>query len=156
MAFHLSWVWFSYLQLLDEFIEQAYEGCYAMVDDGEVGASPCILDTTDLSSITHGSRKPMPDFDSPFIGKTDNEIRQWMKDHKNPNFAECTFIILNEDTIKNKTCRVGHIDDDKRILLTDFYTTMVIRVPIEMATLGWESYEYVGDRVYNRAFMESE
>ena len=125
-----------------------------MVDDGEVGASPCILNTKDLSSITHGSRKPMPDFESPFLGQTDDQIRQWMKDQTTPNFAKCTFTILDEDTVKNKTCRVGHVDDD-RILLTDFYTTMVVRVPIEMATVSWESYEYVGDNVYDRAFMDS-
>jgi len=125
-----------------------------MVDDGEVGASPCILNTKDLSSITHGSRKPMSDFESPFLGQTDDQIRQWMKDQTTPNFAKYTFTILDEDTVKNKTCRVGHVDDD-RILLTDFYTTMVVRVPIEMATVSWESYEYVGDNVYDRAFMDS-
>lgn len=41
----------------------------------ESGCSPCILQTTDLDSITHGSRKPMPEFESPFLNMTDNEIR---------------------------------------------------------------------------------
>ncbi|KIN09074.1 hypothetical protein OIDMADRAFT_23793 [Oidiodendron maius Zn] len=121
-------------QVLDEFIDQAYEGCFAMVDDGDVGASPCILETTDLNSVQHGSRKPARAFESPFLGKTDDEIREWVKEHPHPSFAQLTFTILDEDTIKNKTCRVGYTRGDDRILITDFYATMYVRVPIEMAT----------------------
>jgi hypothetical protein len=47
------------LQILDEFIDEAYEGCFSMVPDGDVCASTCILEPTDLDSIAHGSRKPM-------------------------------------------------------------------------------------------------
>ena len=67
--------------------------------DGDVGVSPCILKTTDLDSITHGSRKPMRPFESPFLSKSDDEIRTWMKENKHPNFGELTFTILDEDFI---------------------------------------------------------
>jgi hypothetical protein len=124
--------------------------------DGDVGASSCILETTDLDSITHGSRKPMRAFKSPFLGKSDDEIRTWIKEHKHPNFAQLTFTILDEDTIKNKTCRVGYILGDNRMLLADFYGNMYIRVPIEMVTLSWDEEEYVGTgKVFDQRYIEN-
>jgi hypothetical protein len=57
------------LQILDEFIDEAYEGWFSMVPDGDVGASTCILETTDLDSIAHGSRKPMRAFKSLFSAR---------------------------------------------------------------------------------------
>ncbi|KAH8762402.1 hypothetical protein BGZ57DRAFT_931411 [Hyaloscypha finlandica] len=121
--------------ILDDFIDQAYEGCFAMVEDGDVGASPCILETANLDSVQHGSRKPARAFESPFLGKTDDEIRV---------------------TIKNKTCRVGYTGDDDRILVTDFYATMCIRVPIEMVTISWHEEGLVGTgRVFNRQYIQN-
>lgn len=98
----------------------------------------------------------MQAFESPFRGKTDDEIRAWMKEHQHPNFAQTTFTILDEGTIKNKTCRVGCVGDDHRILLTDFYANMFVRVPVEMATVSWDEEEYVGTgKVFNRKYIEN-
>jgi hypothetical protein len=127
------------------------------VNDSDPGVSPCILTTTDLDSITHGSRKPMRAFESPFLGKSDDEIRAWMKEHEHPNFARLTFTILDEHTIKNKTCRVGYTRGDDRMLITDFYANLYIRVPIEMVTLSWDEEEYVGTgKVFNRKYIEND
>ena len=127
-----------------------------MVDDGDVGASPCILETTDLNSIANGSRSPMHAFESPFLGKTDDEIRAWMEEHKHPNFAQTTFTILDEDTIKNKTCRVGYTLDDDRILLSDFYADLCIRVPVEMCTISWDELELIGTgKVFNQKYIKN-
>ena len=127
-----------------------------MVEDGYVGASPCILTTTDLNSISNGSRNPMHAFESPFLRKTDDEIRAWMKEHIHPNFAQTTFTILDEDTIKNKTCRVGYTLDDDRILLTDFYADLYVRVPVEMFTISWDELELLGTgKVFNQKYIKN-
>jgi hypothetical protein len=126
------------------------------MNDSDPRVSPCILTTTDLDSITHGSRKTMRAFEYPFLGKSDDEIRAWMKEHEHPNFARLTFTILDEHTIKNKTCRVGYTRGDDRMLITDFYANLYIRVPIEMVTLSWDEEEYVGTgKVFNRKYIEN-
>lgn len=82
-----------------------------MMDDrGVPGDCPYILDTEDLDSVTYGSRKPMQPFESPFLGMTDDEVRTWMSEHRNPNFVESTFAVLDGDTARNKTCRIGVTD----------------------------------------------
>ena len=124
-----------------------------------MGGAPCILQTTDLSSIAHGSRKPMQAFDSPFLGKTDSEIRTFMQENRNKHFASLTFTIFDEETIKNKTCRIGDASEkcDERILLTDFYTNMVVRVPIEEGVRLLVEEELLGTgKVYDRRFMEEQ
>ena len=137
-------------------MEESYKGVLD-IDDSDAGVSPCILTTTDLDSITHGSCKPMRAFKSPFFGKSDDEIRAWMKEHKHPNFAGLTFTILDEHTIKNKTCRVGYTGGDDRMLITDFYANLYIRVPIEMVTLSWDEEEYIGTgKVFNRKYIEND
>ena len=124
------------------------------------GASPCILQTTDLDSITHGSRKPMPNFESPFLNKTDTEIREWMLKHRHSNFAESTFTTLDQNTVESRICRIGYISEkypDDRMLWSDFYADLYIRVPIRMGTLGWEEEELVGtEEVYNRKVIRKE
>jgi hypothetical protein len=85
--------------MLDEFIDEAYEGWVDLVGEDARGASLCILQTTDLDSIIHGSRKPMPNFESLFLNQTDTEIREWMLNHPHPNFARSTFTVLDQNTI---------------------------------------------------------
>ena len=95
-------------------------------------------------------------FESPFLGKLDDEIRAWREEHKHPDFGELTFTILDEGTIKNKTCRVGYTGGDDRMLLTDFYTNMHVRVPLEQVTISWEEEYFVGTgQVYGRKCIES-
>jgi hypothetical protein len=114
-------------QILDDFIDQAYEGWYELVEGEESPAeSPCILQTMDLDLISHGSRKPMTDFESPFLNWTDNEIRDWMVTHQHPNFAQSTFTILDQNTVDHQISRIGYIDEedpDDRMLLADFFPT---------------------------------
>jgi hypothetical protein len=76
----------------------------------------------------------MQPFESPFIGMTDDQVRSWMKEHEHPHFAYGTFAVLDEDTIKNKTCRIGCTHADRKeadkMQITDFYASMHVRVPI--------------------------
>lgn len=86
---------------------------------------------------------------------TDDEIRGWMREHKHPGFAQLTFTILDEDTVRNKTCRIGYTLDNDGMLICDFWASMVIRVPIEMVTLTWDDEELVGTgRVCDRAYLD--
>ena len=132
-------------------------------DRGLPGESLCILDTENLDSVTRGSRAPMQPFESPFIGMTDDEVRSWANEHRNPNFAECTFLVLNGDTAKNKTCRIGATDvvteDSGKMITTDFYSSMSTMMPIEAVTLSWCENEefYLGTgKVLNREYLETQ
>lgn len=93
-------------------------------DRGVPGDCLCTLDTENLDSVIHGSRKPMQPFESPFIGMTDDEVRSWMNEHQHPHFAECTFAVLDGDTAKNKTCRIRVTDfvpvDSHRMITNRF------------------------------------
>lgn len=142
------------LQILDEYIDQCYQGCFALAEM-DAGAAICILETTNLDSITHGSRQPMRAFKSPFLGKSDDEIRTWMKEHEHPSFGQLAFTILDEDTVKNKTCRVGSFNDD-RMLLADFYGDLHIRVPIEMCTISWDEEPLVGsEKIFDQKYIQN-
>jgi hypothetical protein len=64
--------------------------------------------------------------------------------------------ILDEDTIKEKTCRVGYTMDDDRMLLTDFYGTMSLRVPVEVGTISWDEEPFLGtEKVFDRKYIEN-
>lgn len=146
-------------QILDDFIDEAYEGWFDLVGDIVSGASPCILQTTDLDSVTHGSRKPMPNFESPFLNKTDNEIREWMMKHRHPNFVESTFTILDQNTIEHRICRIGYVSEnypDDQMLWSDFYANLYVRVPIKMGTVGWDELLLGPGEVYNRKVIAEE
>lgn len=115
----------------------------------------------DLNSVVHGSRTPMQPFESPFIGWTDDECRSWMNEHWHPHFAEYTFIVLDKDTVKNKTCRVGYTYVNEmmgdKMLITDFYTCMHSMQALEILELTWEANELVGTgEAYNREKFEEE
>jgi len=128
-----------------------------MVDDGDVDAAVCILETEDINSVVSRSRKPMKDFHSPFLGKTDDEIRSWVKKHLTGSkvFAKRTFTILDKDTVKNKTCRIGYVGGDDRMVLAEFIATLCIRVPIEVSVRSWDEQPYVGEeKVHDRMFYE--
>jgi hypothetical protein len=152
-----------FLQILDEFIDEAYKGWIDLVDDPKMWAgAPCILQTTDLDSITHGSRKPTPDFESPFLNNTEDEIRDWMQKNRHPNFAEFTFTILDQNTVDHKICRMGYVghtpsDTDTRMLSSEFYVDLYIRVPLEMCTVDWDDIQSTAaGGVYSRKVMEEE
>jgi hypothetical protein len=101
----------------------------------------------------------MQAFESPFLSKTDDEIRTFMQENRNEHFASVTFTIFDKETVKNKTCRVGNAFEgcDKRILPTDFYTNMVIRVPAEMGVRRLVDEELLDTwKVYNREVMEEQ
>lgn len=133
-----------------------------MVEDGNVGGTACILQTTDLDSITHGSRPTMKAFESPFLDFTEPQVRQWLKDHPHKNFASRSYAIMDEDTVANKTLRIGCLDtnirgkEDDRTLLVDFFAHMYIRVPLEMATVSWFEEGRVGtDKVFDKKYIEN-
>lgn len=98
----------------------------------------------------------MKAFESPFLGQSDDDIRAWLKDHEHPNFGQSTFTILDKDTVKNKTCRVGYTLGDNRILRADFYGNMYIRIPIEVGTLSWDEEGLVGtEDIFDRKYIEN-
>lgn len=151
-------------QILDELLVESKKGTCAMLgnagnDEGIPGDCICILDTMDLNSVVHGSRTPMQPFESPFIGWTDDECRSWINEHRHPYFSEYNFIVLDKDTAKNKTCRVGYTYVNEpmgdKMLITDFFTCMHNMPAIEVGTLLWDETELLGTgEVDNRAKFE--
>jgi hypothetical protein len=84
-----------------------------------------------------------------------------MKEHRHPSFAYFTFAVLDEDTAKNKTCRIGCTDydaeDGDKMLITDFYTSLYIRVPIEVVTISWCEEIHSGEnKIYDPKRIEEE
>ncbi|EFE37392.1 hypothetical protein TRV_07961 [Trichophyton verrucosum HKI 0517] len=136
--------------ILDESIDESYAVIRDVIGEGGLpayGMAPCILQTTDLDSITHGSRKPMPvDFESPFLNWTDEQVREWATKALRPghlSFAQRTFTILDQSTVDNKVCRVGYIsvfeeDEDYGMLSEVFYADIMARVPVELAEIFWD------------------
>lgn len=121
----------------------------------------CILGTANLDSVTHGSRKPMQPSESPFLGMTDDEVRSWMSEHRHPNFVGSTFAVLDGDTARNKTCRIGVTDvvqdNVDKMITTDFYGSMYVMVPVEVATVSWYNHAefFLGSgKVLNREYIE--
>ena len=100
----------------------------------------------------------MPNFDSPFLNKTDDEIRDWMQKHRHSNFAELTFTILDQNTVDRRVCRMGYINEhnpDTRMLRTDFFVDLYIRVPLEECTIDWnDELESVEGQVFDRKMIE--
>lgn len=89
---------------------------------------------------------------------TENDIRDWMQKHRHPNFAQLTFTILDQNTIDHRICRMGYIDEqrpDTRMLRTDFYVDLYIRVPLEECTVDWDDQLQLADgRVFDRKVLE--
>jgi hypothetical protein len=87
----------------------------------------------------------MEPFESPFIGMTYDEVRIWMDEHRHLNLAEGTFVVVDEDTAKNKTCRIGsqsyNTEYDDRMLITDFYASMQYMVAMEAVTILWDEID---------------
>ncbi|OBT62549.1 hypothetical protein VE03_07405 [Pseudogymnoascus sp. 23342-1-I1] len=143
------------LEILDELIEESQKGLNDMIGGTPTGSKEgppmeclCFLETMDLNSVVRGSRKPMQPFESPFIGWTDDECRSWMNEHRHPSFATYTFVVLDKDTVKNKTCRIGYTYVDKpkgdQMLITDFYTCMHSMPALEISEMDWEENKLVG------------
>ena len=83
----------------------------------------------------------------------------WMNEHRHPYFAEYTFVVLDKDTVKNKTCRVGYTYVNEpmgdKMLITDFYTCMHSMPALEIGNLTWEANDLVGTgEVDNREKFE--
>lgn len=74
----------------------------------------------------------MPNFESPFLNKTDIEIREWK--HRHSNFAEARFTILDRNTVERRICQIGFSSEespDYRMLWSDPYADLYLRVPVE-------------------------
>ncbi|KAM5466585.1 hypothetical protein MauCBS54593_005842 [Microsporum audouinii] len=149
--------------ILDRFIDESTQGFLDLVgDDGFEKMSPCIVQTTDLDAITDDSHTPMPEFESPFLNWRDDEVRDWIIKHPHPNFVSTTFTILDWGAIEKGLCRIGYIDEccpDDRMLYTDFYAELVVRVPIEVVTTDWEKQlesAELANGVYDRKVIEKE
>jgi hypothetical protein len=61
-----------------------------------------------------------------------------VQENKNKHFASVTFTIFDEETIKSKICRIGEASakTTKQVLPADFYTNIVIRVPVEIGVIA--------------------
>lgn len=108
----------------------------------------------------------MQTFDSPFLGMTDDEVRTWFNEHPHPNFTRRTFAVLDKDTAKNKTCRIGNKDvneeEGNKMITTDFYASVYTVTPLEAFVFRWfekiESIELETGpgKVYTRKHVEKE
>jgi hypothetical protein len=108
----------------------------------------------------------MQPFESPFLGMMDDEVRTWFNEHRHPNFASGTFTVLDKDTAKKKTCRIGYTDinaeEGNKMLITDFYANIYIRIPLEIVTISWfeevRGYELKPGpgKAYTRKHIEEE
>lgn len=87
----------------------------------------------------------MPNFESPFLNWTDEQVRDWAtKEGKRQrqSFAMETFTILDQNSIDNKICRIGYIDngeedDDRRMLHGIFYADLQTRIPLNEVEVSW-------------------
>ncbi|OBT69199.1 hypothetical protein VE03_01939 [Pseudogymnoascus sp. 23342-1-I1] len=139
--------------VFDELIDESWKGAYDLTYN-QVTPSRClcILTTENLGSIKYGSRRPMQPFESPFLSMTDDEVRNWFNEHRHPNFDCTTFAVLDKDTAKNKTSRIGNIDVNEeagdKMITTDFYASIYIRIPLEAFIYRWaEEVESIELRV---------
>lgn len=68
-------------------------------------------------------------------------------------------MVLDNDTVKNKTCRVGYTYINEpmgdKMKITDFYTCLHSMPALEVGNACWDWDEFVGtDEVYNREKFE--
>jgi len=82
-----------------------------------------------------------------------------MQENRNKQFASLTFTVFDEDKSKNKIYRTG--DASVKCDGTDsaywFYTSMVVRIPIEDGVRFHGEKELIGTgKVYDRGFMEEQ
>jgi len=148
-------------QILDEFIDESYQGCLKLGAGDSVGGAPCILQSKDLDEVAHGSRKPMQAFESPFLGMSKEEVRDFFVENVVPHsaFTSLTFAIMDEDTVSKKTCVVAVNDQASNLksLRADFYASMFNMVPLEMVTISIEETEFVDtDKVFDREEVEKQ
>jgi hypothetical protein len=108
----------------------------------------------------------MQPFESPFLGMTDDEVRTWFNEHPHPNFTSFTFAVLDNDTAKNKTCRIGYRDinaeEGHKMVTTDFYASIYIQMPLDVVVISWfeevRNHELVPGpgKAYTRKHIEEE
>lgn len=145
------------IQILDEFVDESYQGCLKLGAGDSVGGAPCILASKDLDAVAHGSRKPMQAFESPFVGMSKEEVRDFFVKNVAPHsaFTSYAFAIMDEDSAEKKTCVVAVDDKPLKWIRTDFFASMYNMVPLEMATMSIEETEFMGtDKVFDREEVE--
>ncbi|MCJ1249340.1 hypothetical protein MMC30_006563 [Trapelia coarctata] len=143
--------------ILDEFLDQSYQGCLKLGAGDSVGGAPCILTSKDLASVTHGSRTPTQPFSSPFLDMSVEEVRKFFAENVVPHsaFTSSVFAVMDAATVAKKTCVVAVDDGELKVIRTDFYAAMWNMVPLEMATMSIEETEFVGsERVFDREEVE--
>ena len=98
---------------MDDFIHKARSGANELFG-GLEGAAQCILTSDSTANVRGGSRYPMQAFQSPFIGKSVEDIYKIFSDkirgEKSKALADFAFFactILDEQTAKDKsTCLI--------------------------------------------------
>ena len=99
----------------------------------------------------------MQAFESPFLGMTKEQVRDFFAEKVTPHpaFVFGTFAIMDEDTVSKKTCIVAVNSKPLKYIRTDFFASMFNMVPLEMATVSiWRKGFTNTDKVFDREQAE--
>jgi hypothetical protein len=101
-------------------------------ESAEFGAAPCLLDAPGKSFLDYGHRTHLPiaPFRSEFIGMSKEELvpifREMVGGEGDGIHANCNFVVLDEQTLRDGTCCGVSLLADFQTLRADF--TMAIEI----------------------------
>ncbi len=130
-------------KILNTFFEQA-NGSRLLE---EVGRPVGVLITTrDVASITKATSPPVPAFQSPFLGASVDEIRQFARDHLGGGrISDANIVLLDQKTVEDSsTCLLitskdwPQVPGDFRTVRSDFASSLATLNNIEFGCAGEE------------------
>lgn len=145
----LRMLWLTHLyQILDEFITTSRRRVR------ELAFFACILDSLEpLTARTWATRTPVSPFISPFLGASldtiENYFNEDMRDDESGKYSQFTYIILDSETVTNKTCLcVSVLDDDPQYFRSDFNMALCVMGPTQIQLFNF------GDGAYQEIYKE--
>ncbi|MCJ1243593.1 hypothetical protein MMC30_000790 [Trapelia coarctata] len=136
------------LHILDEFITASRK----QVRD--VSMFACIIDSREpLTARTWATRTPVAPFTSPFLHASLDVVEAYfnetMRDDQSGHYGNVTYIVLDSQTVTDKTCLcVSVLDDDTQYFRSDFNMAFVVMGPPTFQLLNF------GDGAYQEIYEE--